>query len=245
VDTAANAFITPFKERLHNYHQFKEEVQVNGFGGKPEVAVGSGSITLIDSYGNRQTLNDVVYVPECTEQILSLMKLRRLYGAGFEEFNIPFPNGVLFSEKSVNDVLYIWESTSLVSNAVTTRSASRKRKIVEIQNDVKDVEFEDVSPQSETFRPNTQPIGERELQREPSSSSSLISPQRAKPLYCSPNQLWHLRFDHASTTTLRKLPYIKSSHDYILQSRVTCLMISQIHPQLLYCLQTFTDSPDY
>ena len=147
-------------ERLHSYRQFKEKVQVNGFGGKPEVAVGSGSITLMDSYGNRQTLNDVVYVPECTEQILSLIKLRRLYGAGFvfmalEEFNIPFPNGVLFSGKSVNDVLYIWESTSLVSNAVTTRSTSRKRKIVEIQDVVKDVEFEEVNSRPETFRPNT------------------------------------------------------------------------------------------
>src|SRR5579859_6095309 len=155
MDSAANAFITPFKERLHSCHQFKEKVQVNGFGGKPEVAVGSGSITLMDSYGNRQTLNDVVYIPECTEQILSLMKLWRLYGAGFvftslEEFNIPFPNGVLFSGKSVNDVLYIWESTSLVSNAVTTRSTSRKRKIVEIQDVVKDVEFEEVNSRPET-----------------------------------------------------------------------------------------------
>ena len=74
--------------------------------------VGSGSITLIDKDGNRQTLNNIVYVPECSEQILSLMKLRRLYGAGFiffslEEFEIPFLNGVHFSGKSVNDVLYI------------------------------------------------------------------------------------------------------------------------------------------
>src|SRR5579862_9365405 len=162
----------------------------------------------------------------------SLMKLRRLYGAGFtftavEEFNIPFPNGILFSEKSVNDVLYIWESTSLVSNAVTTRSASRKRKIVEVQNDVKDAELEDVNPQPETFRPNTQPIGERELQREPSSSSSPISSQRAKPLYCSPNQLWHLRFSHASTTTLCKLPYIKSSHDST--HCIICIRAKQTH----------------
>ena len=43
---------------------FKEEVQVKGFDGKPEMAVGSGSITLTDHRGNRQTLNDVVYVPE-------------------------------------------------------------------------------------------------------------------------------------------------------------------------------------
>src|SRR5271155_3300437 len=53
VDSAANAFITPFKERLHNYRHYKEEVQVKGFDGKPEVAVGSGSITLTDHRGNR------------------------------------------------------------------------------------------------------------------------------------------------------------------------------------------------
>src|SRR5271170_1110345 len=99
--------------------------------GKPEVAVGSGSIILTDNWGNRQTLNNVVYISECTEQILSLMKLRRLYGAYFaftslEEFEIPFPNGVFFSEKSVDDVLCIWESTSFVSNDATTRSVFKK-----------------------------------------------------------------------------------------------------------------------
>src|SRR5271170_4483306 len=170
VDSAANTFITLFKERLHNYRHFKEEVQVKGFDSKPEMAVGSGSITLMDYCGNRQTLNDVIYVPECTEQILSLMKLRRLYGADFafnslEEFQIPFPNGVFFSGKSVNDVLYIWESTSLVSNAATTCITSKKRKIVEINDHIEDVEeIEDNHSQSgsETFHSNIQPIGEAE-----------------------------------------------------------------------------------
>jgi hypothetical protein len=83
VGSAANTFIMPLKERLHNYRHFEQEVQVKGFDGKPEMAVGSGSITLTDHRGNRQTLNDVVYVPECSEQILSLMKLRRLYSADF------------------------------------------------------------------------------------------------------------------------------------------------------------------
>ena len=93
VDSAANAFITPFKEKLHNYRHFKEEVQVKGFDGKPEVAVGPGSITLTYHRGNRQTLNDVIYIPECSEQILSLMKLRRLHGADFAFYvprRIPF-----------------------------------------------------------------------------------------------------------------------------------------------------------
>jgi len=32
-----------------------------------------GSITLTDYRGNKQTLNEVVYVPDCSEQILSLV----------------------------------------------------------------------------------------------------------------------------------------------------------------------------
>jgi hypothetical protein len=75
-DSAANAFITQLKANLHNYRHFSEEVQVKQFDGKPEMDVGSESITLTDNRGNRQTLNDVVYVPECSEQILSLMQFR-------------------------------------------------------------------------------------------------------------------------------------------------------------------------
>ena len=95
------------------------------------------------------------------------MKLHRLYGADFtftslEEFKIPFPNGVFFPGRSVNDVLYIWESTSFICNAVTIRSAFQKRKIIEINDD--DIDVEDVNSQlgSETFHPNTQPIGRPE-----------------------------------------------------------------------------------
>ena len=75
VDSAANAHITPFKEKLHNYQEFTNQVQVKGFSGKPEVAQGTGSITLIDRTGKRVTLKDVVYVPESPDQILSLMQL--------------------------------------------------------------------------------------------------------------------------------------------------------------------------
>jgi len=46
IDSAADAFITPFKERLRNYRSFKEEVEVKGFGGKPEMAIGIGTSTM-------------------------------------------------------------------------------------------------------------------------------------------------------------------------------------------------------
>ena len=101
----------------------------------------------------------------------------------------PFQIGVFFPGRSVNDILYIWESTSFVSNAVTTCNASQKRKIVEINDDDDDVEDVDSQLGSETFHLNTQPIGkpeqltnfqflpigERERQLVMTSSSSPLS----------------------------------------------------------------------
>ena len=133
VDSAANAYITPFKEKLHNYHEFTNQVRVKGFAGKTELARGTGSITLTDRSGKRITLKDVVYVPESPDQILSLMKLRRERNADFwftatETFEISLPNGVLFPGRSVNDILYIWtSSTSAIHiHTVVTRNALKR-----------------------------------------------------------------------------------------------------------------------
>src|SRR5436305_6824472 len=177
VDTAANAYITPFKERLHNYREFlnsNEKVAVKGFAGKAEIARGTGSITLTDKAGNRFTLKDVVYVPESPDQILSLMKLRREMKAKFwftslEGFEIQLPSGVSFSGRSINDILYIWSSLSLQTNVVQSTS----------------------QPNQPTSQPN----------------------QLIQPLSCTPQDLWHLRFGHPSTTTLRKHPYVRSTYD--------------------------------
>ena len=57
---------------------------VNGFTGKKETAVGQGSITLTDPRGNEKVLEDVVYVPDSSDQILSLMKFRRQHSADFK-----------------------------------------------------------------------------------------------------------------------------------------------------------------
>src|SRR5271170_338138 len=110
------------------------------------------------------------------------------------------------------------------------RSASKKRKILEIDDHVEDVEgVEDIYSQSgtETLHPNTQPIGEAEKltnfqflpieERESSSSfsspPSIVSSTRQTTLLLS--KTTQASLFHASTTTLRKLPYIKSSHDSI------------------------------
>src|SRR5271169_6630328 len=85
---------------------------------------------------------------------------------------------------------------SSVSNAVTTRNASKKRKILEIDDRVEDVEgVEDIHSQSgsETLHPNTKPIGEAEKltnfrlppigEREsPSSPLSIVSSTRQTTL---------------------------------------------------------------
>jgi hypothetical protein len=79
----ANAYITLFKELLHNYREFSNQVQVKGFNGKAEIARGIGSITLTDNISNRYILKDIVYIPESPEQILFLMKLRHEENASF------------------------------------------------------------------------------------------------------------------------------------------------------------------
>jgi len=188
VDSAANAHITPYKAKLHNYHEFTNQVRVKGFAGKTELARGTGSITLTDHSGKRITLKDVVYVPESPDQILSLMKLRREQNADFwftamETFEISFPNGVLFSGKSVNDMLYIWTSPAIHVNAIATHNASKRS----YSHD----DYEAYVPQ----RHHT-----------PQTTTSDALP-------CNPNYLWHLRFGHASSTTLRKHPHLRSNYD--------------------------------
>src|SRR6266496_2077909 len=106
VDSAANAYITSFKSQLHNYVEYTQEVEVKGFGGKSEIAHGYGSIILTDTVGNKYTLNNVVYVPDSPDQILSLMKFRRennmaFYFTTIEEFVLTITNHLTFTGKSI------------------------------------------------------------------------------------------------------------------------------------------------
>ena len=126
------------------------------------------------------------------------MKLRREQNAKFwftaiEAFDLTFPNGVLFSGESVNDILYIWTSSTpaIRINAVITRNAFKRQRPTDDDVDIDDY---DEIPQAED-----QTIPQRYTM--------------PNPLPCSPQDLWHLRFGHASTTTLRKLPYIRSNFD--------------------------------
>ena len=112
VDTAANAHITSFKNRLHDYIEYPQKIEVKGFDGKTEIAHGYGSLTLTDVADHKLILNNVVYVPDSPDQILSLMKFRREYNAEFyftnlEEFVLTASNSVTFNDKSIDDILHI------------------------------------------------------------------------------------------------------------------------------------------
>jgi hypothetical protein len=76
VDSGANAIITPFKDRLQHYTPFKAFQEVKGVGGKIIEAFGTHSITLEDHSGNHFLLRNAVYVPDATDNILSIMEIR-------------------------------------------------------------------------------------------------------------------------------------------------------------------------
>ena len=92
VDSAANAYIQPFKHRINNYQPFANIEEVKGLGGKLVKALESGIVTLTDSQRRKRTLQNVLYVPEAKAPILSFMKLRReginVYFTAIDEFTL-------------------------------------------------------------------------------------------------------------------------------------------------------------
>ena len=117
VDSAANAYVTSFKNTLHNYVEFPQLKTVKGFGGKQENAYGQGSIILTDSTEYKNMLEDVAYIPNSPDQILSLIKFRRQHSVdfifiGLEEFKLSTPMGFTLTGHSINDILYTWVESS-------------------------------------------------------------------------------------------------------------------------------------
>jgi hypothetical protein len=210
IDSAANAYITPFKS---DFRFFIEENigEVRGYGGKLETAYGKGSVTLTDAAGNRITLNDVCYVPSGQDHIISMMKFRREHHAEFrftgpETFKLTASNGFQFIGTSINDILYTPLSIPQV-NAVVTRSAV-KQKVIENSSDD---ELSIVNSEPESDLDQEQP-NKRTRNASPSPSNILL-PTLSHPLPCAPSNLWHLRYGHASSSTLQKLKGIKSNFD--------------------------------
>ena len=215
IDSAANVYITSFKENLHNYREYSNQnVQIKEFVDKAEIVRGKGIIILTNIADNRFILKDVVYNPENPDQILSLMKLRREKQADFhftavEDFIISLSKDISFPGKSINDICHIWISSSLQIKAVNTRSVFRKRKSDNDDN-------HDIKEQSSA---SNKPIKEHQL---PHAQTTNFT-----PLQCISQNLWHLHFDHTSSIILYKHLYIKSNHDST--HCVVCIRAKQIH----------------
>jgi len=213
VDSASNADIMPFKDRIRNYRSFEHVGTVKGLGGKRVTALGSGSVTLTGENGAIYTLEDVLYVPEHTQPILSLMKIRK-HGFDFHflsdydegDFLLSHPSsGIEFVGHAVDNILYIKErSPMLQALAVTTRSKKRPLSDLQSSNDSE-------TNQSENSDRSRQPITNDRVTKDLSATPSAKSSPTISS--CDPPNLWHLRLGHASATSLSKLTNIKSTFD--------------------------------
>jgi hypothetical protein len=197
VDSGANAYITPFKSDLRLYVETKVG-QVKGFSGNLTTVIGKGSMTLMDRNGNWVTLQDVCYCPQSEHRILSFMKFRLDHHADFKftgwtTFMFKASNGFEFHGRSINKIMHTSLSPQPEINVVTTRRTETNDDIINVDD----------------FGSSSDP----ELHSSPASLPTSMPAQPAQPLVCTPRNLWHLRFGHASTTALRKLRLIKSSFD--------------------------------
>ena len=204
----------PFKDRIQNYRQFENVGTVKGLGGKRVTALGSGTVTLTDEKGTTYTFEDVLYVPEHSQPIISLMKIRK---SGFDfhflgdhdegDFLLSHPSsGIEFVGHAVDNILYIKErSSTLQMLAVTTRSV-KKRTFPDSQSSENTTNSE--PDQSDRSR---QPITNGRVIENLSATPSPKSTPKISA--CDPPNLWHLRLGHASATSLSKLPNIRSTFD--------------------------------
>ena len=129
-------------------------------------------------------LEDVVYVPDSPDQILSLMKFRREHSADFEftgpeEFTLTTATGFKLNGHSINDILYTWVEPSTRIMA-TTRSESRKRSRTEANLD-SGAEFSEKAGYK-----TPEPIGRKKRKR---SRSAAKLGENFHPLNCHPQIL--------------------------------------------------------
>ena len=191
VDSGADAIIHPSKDRLQNYKAFNFPKEVAGIGGVPVSALGSGSITLHDPSGNHFTLLNAVYVPEATCSVLSMMELEEqglLFDFVRQDLSLETRSKGNFRLTSMNSTDFVLEGHAIGKLLYVAEAPS----ILPLPNP---------SYQVNTARQRNK---RRRLNTE-------VQPSRPpKPLKCNPDILWHLRFQHAASSTLKKLPLIAS-----------------------------------
>ena len=86
INSAFNANLTSYWNRLKHYQKFNNNGIIKGLGGKQVAAQGIGSVTLTNNQDNKYIIKDVLYISESLESIISLMKLRK------SGFNFQFLN---------------------------------------------------------------------------------------------------------------------------------------------------------
>ena len=189
LDSCCNACITPFKQRLQGYVEFDHDKFVVGFGGSTSVAKGTGSVTLVDEYGRRHDLDDVLYIPEAQFPIMPMMKVRR------QGFDVTFlgerscwlsvkSGGFSLQGTAIDDILYIRDyARGFTTQALAVETRRQNKRSLESTND-------EVPDENE----NDEESLDRSCQRP--HLTRISNPT---------NVLWHLRFCHASSSVLAKL----------------------------------------
>lgn len=236
VDTASNAHLTPFKERLYKYRKLDEPLVVSGVGENQTLACGIGSITLTDAQGNKHTLTDVLHVPNAEEPIISVMKATK------DGLQLKFDSPSEFSLQStktplklvgttINDITYVMEGTAETRALAVSTRPSNKRQITEIESEGSESEEgpeeeENARPFGRVYQPirkrrvtksrNPEPISDQQVTTAtPSAPSSFVeplTPTELRKVQSIPAKLWHQRLGHASQYTLKKIPFIQSSY---------------------------------
>ena len=224
-DSACDAYITCFKERLLNYREFPRPESVVGFGGVEVEAQGEGEGVLVDEFGRSFVLKPVLYSSEAEQPMLSMMQLQEEGGQlTFQGTNctLVLPGGCTLYGKSINKLLHLTDFAreGKYTADVTTRSqadqvqADQGHTEEEAENGENSIVPMDIVeqpsgplPVSETRSSSPIPVDNT------SASSPTVSTPIRKPKQLSPKYLWHLRLAHASTTVMSKIPTIKSSFD--------------------------------
>jgi hypothetical protein len=70
-------YLTPFRQRFTNYASYIVNDEVRGLGGNGCKAHGVGTVELEDAEGTKNTLHNILHVPDAQRGLLSLAKLMR------------------------------------------------------------------------------------------------------------------------------------------------------------------------
>ena len=190
LDSGANAIITPFQDRLHNYKAFGFPVEVHGIGGVPVEALGKGSLALQDPSGNFFTLRTAVYVPDSPDSILSLMELEEQglefsfirdpstdHAAGHFRLTASGNSDFALTGHAIDKLLYVAEAPAKLPEPAYRANISRK--------------------------------AHKRLNPTIDNDAPIVKP---KPLIAN-DENWHLRLQHTPSSTIQKHPLLQSNYD--------------------------------